>query len=259
MIQLIPSQRSGLMNKIIKWTAIGTVIFCVILGILGYIVYRNRAAIAGKAMNYAMQSLTGSPEDGTQTWLGALIEGDSAQDVKKAVLNSLMKRTGVNTEDEQDKAAPVNRKPGLATMADMLVNGAGGEGIDLGQVAQVFLGNLNPQQETQIQQCDHDINARDTKGRTLLMNVCRVDVSPKVIKMLLRFGADIQAVDDNGRNALMYAVALNGNPEVVQMLLENGADANLKDAKGQNALDYAETDEMRKLVKKYVKSRGWFF
>ena len=220
------------MKSFIKWAIVGICVLCIFFGIGGYVVYRNRAAIASKAMNYAMQSLTGSPEDGTQTWLGALIEGDSSQDVKEALIKSVMKRGGKlladNQENNETTDNTVKRKPGLATMADMLVNGAGGEGADLGQMAQALLGSLTEKTAT-LQQCGNDINARDTKGRTLLMNVCRVDVTPKVIKMLLRFGADINAVDDNGRNALMYAVALNENPEVVEMLLENGADANHAD------------------------------
>jgi hypothetical protein len=250
------------MKSFIKWAIVGICVLCIFFGIGGYVVYRNRAAIASKAMNYAMQSLTGSPEDGTQTWLGALIEGDSSQDVKNALIKSVMKRGGKLLADKQENNETtdntVKRKPGLATMADMLVNGAGGEGADLGQMAQALLGSLTEKTATP-QQCGNDINARDTKGRTLLMNVCRVDVTPKVIKMLLRFGADINAVDDNGRNALMYAVALNENPEVVEMLLENGADANHADNQGQTVLDYAKIDEIRDIVRKYTKSKGWFF
>lgn len=245
------------MKSIIKWVVVGICIFCVILGIGGYVVYRNRAALASKAMNYAMQSLTGSAEDGTQTWLGALIEGDSSQDVRNALINSVIKRKDKSNQTE-NAATTGSRKQGLATMADMLVNGAGGEGVDLGQMAQAFLGKLGTE-NAQNQQCGNDINARDTKGRTLLMNVCRVDVSPKVIKMLLRFGADVNAVDKNGRNALMYAVALNEDPEVVQMLLENGADANHADNQGQTALDYAKIDEIRDIVRRYTKKKGWFF
>ena len=250
------------MKNFFKWALIAVCVLGIFFGIGGYVIYRNRAAIASKAMNYAMQSLTGSPEDGTQTWLGALIEGDSSQDVKEALIKSVMKRGGKLLADKQENSGTtdntVKRKPGLATMADMLANGAGGEGLDLGQMAQALLGGLTEQTATQ-QQCGNDINARDTKGRTLLMNVCRVDVTPKVIKMLLRFGADINAVDDNGRNALMYAVALNENPEVVEMLLENGADANHADNQGQAVLEYAKIDEIREIVRKYTKSKGWFF
>ena len=96
------------------------------------------------------------------------------------------------------------------------------------------------------------------KMSTISMTAIRVDVTPKVIKMLLHYGADINAVDDNGRNALMYAVALNGNPEVVEMLLENGADGKHADDDGKKVIDYAQTEQMKKLIKKYTKSR-WFF
>lgn len=249
------------MNKLIKGMMIGGGIIVVLVLICGYVVYLNRAAIAGKAMNYAMQRLTGSAENGTQTWLGALIEGDSSQDVRNALIKSVLKR-----EPEKSDTSGKQRKPGLATMAEMLANGAG-DNADLGQLAQAFLGGLGAdaqEEKTQVSKCPepqddvYDINARDTKGRTLLMNVCRVDVTPKVIKMLLRYGADINAVDDHGRNALMYAVALNENPAVVEMLLENGADGRLRDNDGKKVIEYARTSEMKNLIKKYTKS-GWFF
>ena len=54
-------------------------------------------------------------------------------------------------------------------------------------------------------------------------------------------------------------MALNENPEVVEMLLENGADANHADNQGQTVLDYAKIDEIRDIVRKYTKSKGWFF
>lgn len=248
------------MNKLIKGMMIGGGIMLLLLFIGGYILYHNRAAIAGKAMNYAMQRITGSAEDGTQTWLGALIEGDSSQDVKNALIKSVLNR------EPNKEGSTAQRKPGLATMAEMLVNGTG-EGADLGKLAQAFLGGLSVDaQNSETQAADktvpaeevNDINARDTKGRTLLMNVCRVDVTPKVIKMLLRYGAEVNAVDDKGRSALMYAVALNENPEVVEMLLASGADGRLKDAEGKKVIEYAKTDEMRSLIKKYTKS-SWFF
>ncbi len=244
------------MNKLVKGMMIAGGIFIILLLIGGYIVYVNRAAIAGKAMNYAMQRITGSPEDGSQTW----IEGDSSQDVKNALIKSVL-----NREPEKKSDSSARRKPGLATMAEMLANGAG-ESTDLGQLAQAFLGGLSVDAEQEnatlhkrtVPENVNDINARDTKGRTLLMNVCRVDVSPKVIKMLLRYGADINAVDNKGRSALMYAVALNEDPEVVEMLLASGADGRMKDNEGKKVIEYAKTPEMESLIKKYTKS-GWFF
>ncbi len=244
------------MKKIIKWCAIASLIFCIILGIGGYVIYRNRAVIASKAMNYAMQSLTGSAEDGSQTWLGGLLEGDSAKEMKEAIIGAVL------NHNKQENSAQKNgngsngqnktRRTGLATMADMLVNGVNdGEKHDLGQMAQALVVNLSGV-DTPMEQAANDINARDTKGRTLLMNVCRVDVTPKVIKMLLRYGADVNAVDEQGRSALMYAIALNENPAVVEMLLENGANANLKDMNGKSVWDYTKTAEMQELVEKYI-------
>lgn len=249
------------MKKIIKWCVIVACILCVFLGIGGYVVYRNRATIASKAMNYAMQSLTGSAEDGSQTWLGGLLEGDSAKDVKNALINAVLNRgkadSSQSATDEQNTSNKAHRT-GLATVADMFVNGVNEGGkSDLGQMAQALLLNLSGA-EVPAEPAVNDINARDTKGRTLLMNVCRVDVTPKVIKMLLRYGADVNAVDEQGRSALMYAIALNENPAVVEMLLENGADANLKDMNGKSVWDYTKTEEMQELVEKYIAKKGWF-
>ena len=249
------------MKKIIKWCVIVACILCVFLGIGGYVVYRNRATIASKAMNYAMQSLTGSAEDGSQTWLGGLLEGDSAKDVKNALINAVLNRgkadSSQSATDEQNTSNKAHRT-GLATVADMFVNGVNEGGkSDLGQMAQALLMNLSGA-EVPTEPAVNDINARDTKGRTLLMNVCRVDVTPKVIKMLLRYGADVNAVDEQGRSALMYAIALNENPAVVEMLLENGADANLKDMNGKSVWDYTKTEEMQELVEKYIAKKGWF-
>lgn len=236
---------------------IAAIIVCVFFTICGYLIYRNRAVIAGKAMNYAMQSLTGSSESGTQTWLGSLLEGDSAKDVKDALIGAILNRNAKDNDSEKTNSKNKSHRTGLATMADMLVNGVkDGEKADLGQMAKAFLQNLGGNKSEQDLSVN-DINARDIKGRTLLMNVCRVDVTPKVIKMLLRYGADINAVDENGRNALMYAIALNENPQVVQMLLENGADANIKDLQGKTVSEYAKTEEMRLVLKPYVK-KSWF-
>lgn len=250
------------MKKIIKWCAIAACLFCIFLGIGGYVVYRNRAAIASKAMSYAMKSLTGSADDGSQTWLGGLLEGDSAKDVKNALIGAVLNR-GKHTDSDQNTGSNSTgqgktRRTGLATMADMLVNGVNdGEKADLGQMAQALLVNLSGA-DTPTEPAVNDINARDTKGRTLLMNVCRVDVTPKVIKMMLRYGADVNAVDEQGRSALMYAIALNENPTVVEMLLEHGADANLKDMNGKSVWDYTKTAEMQELVEKYIAKKGWF-
>ena len=253
------------MGKVIKWTIIGICIFCVIVGIAGYVVYANRAKLADKAMTYAVQSLTGSKEDGTQTWLGGLLDKDSAENINRTLLKAVLGGvSGKKSDDATDStssnktSAAANRKPGLATMAEMFLNGAGDENADFGQMAQALMKSLGVTAEAESAEEINDINARDTKGRTLLMNVCRVDVTPKVIKMILRYGADINAVDDNGRNALMYAVALNENPEVVQMLLDNGADAKVKDMTGKSVWDYAKTDEMRRVIEKATAKKGWF-
>ena len=253
------------MTKVIKWIIFGICILGIIIGICGYVVYINRAKLADKAMNYAVQSLTGSKEDGTQTWLGGLLDKDSAQNINKALVKALLGNISGNTVQSNGKqnadttsVTSKNRKPGLATMAEMFLNGAADENADFGQMAQALINSFGGTVSANESAIVNDINARDTKGRTLLMNVCRVDVTPKVIKMLLRYGADVNTVDDNGRNALIYAVALNENPEVVRVLLENGADVKAKDLTGKTADDYAKTDEMHRMLNKYMPKKSWF-
>lgn len=221
-----------------------------------YIAYLNRAKIADKLVDYTVQRIIhNNSEDESSNWVSALLNSGS-KNVKTTLLDEVMR---YSQENSNPAKKTVKRKQGLATMADMLANGAAGNNNDMGHVAQVLLNNLGGMltdtstAETQNNYAANDINARDSKGRTLLMNVCRVDVTPKVIKMLLKYGADINAVDEHGRNALMYAVALNENAEVVKMLIDNGADYNLEDEDGKSVYDYAENLAIKRLLSSYLR------
>jgi hypothetical protein len=137
---------------------------------------------------------------------------------------------------------------GLENMLGALLGGGEDDGAALGQMAQQLLAGLNGQAGSERNSAGStssgsDINARDSHGRTLLMNVCRVDVSAKVVKMILRYGADLEAVDEKGRTALMYAVALNQDPEVVAVLVEAGANVKARDYSGKSVRQYAADDE----------------
>lgn len=227
------------------------VVVILILGICGYIVYHNRAVIADRLLDYTIQGMTGmtsTDKKGSSNWLTSLMDSGS-DGVKNTMLQAVAKRGfGGNAE------AGAPRVPGLATMADMLANGAGNGEMDINQMAQALVNSLggqnNTNQQATAQYAPHDVNARDDKGRTLLMNVCRVDVTPKVIKMLLQYGADINAKDNNGRTALMYAAAFSDNPEVVRLLLERGAKAKIRDAKGKTAADYAKDEYVINMLSK---------
>lgn len=135
---------------------------------------------------------------------------------------------------------------GLENMLGSFLGGENG-GADLGQMAQQLLTGLNGGKAVGGEAADcsdvNDINARDSHGRTLLMNVCRTDASAKVVKMLLRYGADLEAVDEKGRTALMYAVALNKNPEVVAALVAAGANVKARDYSGKSVKQYAADDD----------------
>lgn len=214
-------------------------ILILVLAACGYYVYSHRAAIANKLLDYTIQGITGtvsSDKKESSNWLENLLNSGNGG-VKNTIFEAIAKRgLGGSSSGSQ-------KTPGLATMADMLANGAGNGDIDISQVTQALVNSFGGQKNT-ANPAPHDVNARDAKGRTLLMNVCRVDVTPKVIKMLLQYGADINAKDNNGRTALMYAAAFNENPEVISLLLERGAKANIRDVKGKTAADYAKDEQI---------------
>jgi hypothetical protein len=197
---------------------LGVLMILLLLAVAGgsYYAYQHRQELSKKAVSYVMQNM------------GA----------------SFLPRHLTPKQVEGDGAMP-------------LLNMLGGEGVgelNLASMAQNFMSVLaddSLKQKTAPCITAHDLNARDPKGRTLLMNVCRTDASDKVIKMLLQYGADIDATDNYGRTALMYAVALNQNPDVVRMLLANGANKKARDYKGKSVADYAVSEEIRAILKQY--------
>ncbi|OWF35441.1 ankyrin repeat domain-containing protein 46-like [Mizuhopecten yessoensis] len=65
----------------------------------------------------------------------------------------------------------------------------------------------------------HDVNARDGSGRTVLfIPVCRGHVS--LVGSLVEHGADVRILDYNNNSALHWC----GNTEVLEMLVAYGAD-----------------------------------
>lgn len=199
---------------------LGVLMILLLLAVAGgsYYAYQHRQELSKKAVSYVMQNMGAS---------------------------FLPRQMAPNqTQHSDDGAMP-------------LLNMLGGEGVgelNLASMAQNFMSVLaddSLKKKTAPCITAHDLNARDQKGRTLLMNVCRTDASDKVIKMLLQYGADIDATDNYGRTALMYAVALNQNPDVVRMLLANGANKKARDYKGKSVADYAVSEEIRAILKQY--------
>lgn len=231
---------------------LGTLI--VIIVICGYLIYANRSKLIHKVVDYTMQSMLSgknatqiSDKDDEQTWVGALF-GAGSENLKYAVAE-IMNERGVVPIGNKNQT-----RQQLATVADMFMNGTSDNNNDnVKQLANMFVASFgNGKNKNNSNPVEHDINARDDKGRTLLMNVCRVDVTPKVIKMLIRYGADIHAVDDNGRTALMYASGLNQNLDVVKLLVESGINASAMDYSGKTAYDYAEDIKIRKYLHPFV-------
>ncbi|KAL3451363.1 ankyrin repeat-containing domain protein [Aspergillus insuetus] len=78
-----------------------------------------------------------------------------------------------------------------------------------------------------------DIEARDAKGRTILLtNVGAGYASDERVKRLLAFGANIHAVDFEGNGILSHAVQSRGGGNVWEVLLSAGADPLLTNYKG---------------------------
>ena len=222
------------------------VVVILILSGCGYLIYINRAVIADKLLDYTIQGMTGvvsSKNQNSSNWLDALLNSGS-EGVKNTMFDAVTKR-GLNGNNNS------GQRQSLATMADMFANGAGGGDINIDHMAQALIDSFGGKNNNQLQAAQyapHDVNARDAKGRTLLMNVCRVDVTPKVIKMLLQYGADINARDNKGRTALMYAAAFNDDPEVISLLLERGAKVSVRDKKGKTAADYAKDEQISEML-----------
>jgi ankyrin repeat protein len=60
-------------------------------------------------------------------------------------------------------------------------------------------------------------------------------VRPKVIGLLLDYGADIESRDPDGLTPLIHAVVA-GNTEIVETLIQRGANINVWNAEGETAL-----------------------
>lgn len=73
-----------------------------------------------------------------------------------------------------------------------------------------------------------------------------------VVKLLLEKGSDINQIDSHGFTALIKA-SIRGKYQVAEYLLEKGADVTIRDNKGQTAFQHCENQELKKLIKTYLK------
>lgn len=71
-----------------------------------------------------------------------------------------------------------------------------------------------------------DVNRKDKRGRTALMEAASVNDAPAV-KLLIQRGAKVDLKDNGGSTALLLAAA-SGNTESARVLLEHKANVNIK-------------------------------
>jgi ankyrin repeat protein len=82
-----------------------------------------------------------------------------------------------------------------------------------------------------------DANARDSKGRTLLMIAASFS-NADVVRVALEHGADPELKQHQGVTALMFA-SMAGHNGIVHLLLAGNANADARDSRGLTAHDYA--------------------
>ena len=92
-----------------------------------------------------------------------------------------------------------------------------------------------------------DVNAKNKKGRTALMNAAMGGYE-EMMKSLINKGADVNAKDEKGRTALIEATK-GGYEEIVESLINKGADVNAEDKEGLTALIWAEAKGYEKIKK----------
>ncbi len=96
-----------------------------------------------------------------------------------------------------------------------------------------------------------DVNSKRNDGWTPLHRASWNN-SIEIAELLLNRGANLEAKDKWGMTPLHLASRWN-HIETAELLLRAGADVGAKNDDGETPFDYAETDEMRELLKKYMK------
>jgi ankyrin repeat protein len=96
-----------------------------------------------------------------------------------------------------------------------------------------------------------DLEAKNNYGLTPLHLASRLN-HIEIAKLLIDRGADLEAKTNGGWTPLHLA-SDNNNIETAKLLIERGADVEAKTNGGRTPLRKAQSEEMRDLLKKYMK------
>ena len=105
-----------------------------------------------------------------------------------------------------------------------------------------------------------DINARDRRGRTALMNASS-DGNKNIVEFLLDAGAKVDMRDREGNTALLiasrnaYGDSIEENKAIIRLLIKRGADLRLKNKKGLTALDMTRDESIKDFIKEIIKNK----
>ena len=109
-----------------------------------------------------------------------------------------------------------------------------------------------------------DVNMTDKHGHTALMHTCMSNL-PQIAMDMIKFyhsfddaeectQFDINMQNNFGKSSLMFAVKYTRNhkqqKKLIKTLLKHGAVNDLTDETGKTAIDYAETNSIKKLIRK---------
>ena len=102
-----------------------------------------------------------------------------------------------------------------------------------------------------LKDCNADVNARDSRGRTPLFRACGFGLSFPIVKLLVKHGANVNDTleDEDGITPLFEAV-WNKMFETVQFFVEEcNADVNTKNDKGETPIFRTDLEMAKHLVK----------
>jgi ankyrin repeat protein len=141
----------------------------------------------------------------------------------------------------------------MSKVQDLIKRGADVDAINKMGVTPLHLASYNNSIETAklLIERGADVDAKGNGGWTPLYQATLYNFI-EIAKLLLDRGADVKAKDNDGYTPLHRASRWN-RIEIAKLLLDAGADVEAKDKVGSTPLDMAQSDEMEKLLKKYMK------